>query len=67
MFKHNLNGKRMVYGPVGKGITASMEYTPIIYSHDGKNIVLQVIIVMVKDIKCRFSMSSLLEQQKSNF
>ena len=40
MFKHRLNGKRMVHGPIGKGIMASVEYTPIIYSHDGKSIVL---------------------------
>ena len=30
----------MVHHPIGKGIMASMEYTPIIYSHDGKSIVL---------------------------
>ena len=40
MIKHNSNGKGMVYGPNGKGIMASMEYTLMIYSPSGKGMVL---------------------------
>ena len=40
MFKHSPNGKGMVYGPNGKGIMASLEYTLIIYSPSGKGMVL---------------------------
>ena len=36
MFKHSPNGKDMVYGPNGKGIMASMEYTPMVYNPTGK-------------------------------
>ena len=36
MFKHSPNGKGMVYGPNEKGVTASIEYTLIIYSSNGK-------------------------------
>ena len=36
MFKPISNGKGMVYGPTGKGIIASLEYTLIIYSSNGK-------------------------------
>ena len=37
MFKHSPNGKGMVYGPNGKGIMASLEYTLIIYNPNGKS------------------------------
>ena len=40
MFKHSPNGKGMVYGPNGKGIMASLEYTLIIYSPNEKGMVL---------------------------
>ena len=40
MFKHSPNGKDMVYGHIGKGIVASMEYILIIYSTNGKGMVL---------------------------
>ena len=40
MFKHSPNEKDMVYGPNGKGIMASMEYTFIIYSPIEKGMVL---------------------------
>ena len=36
MFKHSPNGKRIVYGPNGKEIMASMKYILIIYSPNGK-------------------------------
>ena len=56
MFKHSPNGKGMVYDPNGKGIMASMEYSLIIYSPNGRgmvlrNIVFQVVTVMVKEKK----------------
>ena len=56
MFKHSPNEKGMVYGPNGKGIMASREYTLIIYSSNEKGMVyeilfFQVVIVMVKDKK----------------
>ena len=41
MFKHSPNRKGMVYGPNGKGIIASLEYTLIIYSPNRKDMVLQ--------------------------
>ena len=37
MFKHIPNGKDIVYGPNGKGIMASLEYTLIIYNPNGKS------------------------------
>ena len=40
MFKHISSGKGMVYGPNGKGIIASLEYTLIIYSPNGKGMAL---------------------------
>ena len=40
MFKHRPNGKGMVYGPNGKGIVNSVEYTLMIYSPNGKGTVL---------------------------
>ena len=40
MFKHISSGKGMVYGPNGKGIIASLEYTLIIYSPNGKDMAL---------------------------
>ena len=40
MLNHRPNGKGMVYGPNGKGIMASMEYTLIIYIPNGKRMVL---------------------------
>ena len=40
MFKHSPKGKGMVYGLNGKKIMASMEYTVIIYSPNGKDMVL---------------------------
>ena len=40
MFKHIYNRKGMVYGPNGKGIIASLEYTLIIYSPNGKGMAL---------------------------
>ena len=40
MFKHISNGKGMVYGPNGKGIIASLEYTLIIYSPNEKGMAL---------------------------
>ena len=40
MFKPISNGKGMVYGPNGKGIIASLEYTLIIYSPNGKGMAL---------------------------
>ena len=39
MHKHSPKG--MVYGPNRKGIMASLEYTLIIYSPNGKGMVLQ--------------------------
>ena len=40
MFKHSPNGKGKVYGPDGKNIMASVEYTVIVYSPNGKGMVL---------------------------
>ena len=40
MFKHSPNERDRVYGPNGKGIMVSMEYTPMIYSLSGKTMVL---------------------------
>ena len=40
MFKHSPNEKGMVYGPNGKRIMASKEYTLIIYSPNEKDMVL---------------------------
>ena len=40
MFEHSPNGKDMVYGPNGKGIMASLEYTLIIDSLNGEGMVL---------------------------
>ena len=40
MFKHSPNGKGMVYDPNGKGIMASLEHNFIIYSCNGKGMVL---------------------------
>ena len=40
MFKRSPNGRGMVYGSNGKGIAASMECTLIIYSPNGKGMVL---------------------------
>ena len=40
MFKHSPNGKGMVCGPNGYGIMASIEYTLIIYSTNGKDMFL---------------------------
>ena len=56
MLKHSPNRKGMVYGPNGKGIMASMEYTLIMYSPMEKVwfykiLFFQVVIVMVKDKK----------------
>ena len=56
MLKHSPCGRDMVYGPNGKGIMASMEYTLIIYSPMEKVwfyeiLFFQVVIVMVKDKK----------------
>ena len=39
MLKQSPNGKGMVYGPNGKGIMASVEYTLIFYSPNGKGTV----------------------------
>ena len=39
MFKDSLNGKGIVYGPNGKRIMASMEYTLMIYNPSGKGMV----------------------------
>ena len=46
MFKHSPNGKGMVYGPNGKGIMASLEYTLIIYSPNGKGMALWNIVFL---------------------
>ena len=56
MFKHSPNGKGMVYGPNGKGIMASIEYSLTIYSPNGRgmvlrNIVFQLVTAMVKEKK----------------
>ena len=56
MFKHSPNGKGMVYGPNGKGIMVSIEYSLTIYSPNGRgmvlrNIVFQLVTVMVKEKK----------------
>ena len=40
MLKHSPNEKGMIYGPNGKGIVASMEYSIIIYSPNEKGMVL---------------------------
>ena len=39
-FKHIPDGESMVYGPNGKGIMASLEYTLIIYNPNGKGMAL---------------------------
>ena len=44
MFKQIPNGKGMVYGPNGKRIMASLEYTLIIYSSSGKGMALWKIV-----------------------
>ena len=41
MFKHSPNGKGMIYGPNEKGIMVSMEYTLIIFSSNGKGMVVK--------------------------
>ena len=56
MFKHIPNEKGMAYGHNGKGIMASMEYSLIIYSPNGRGMVLwdivfQEVTVMVKEKK----------------
>ena len=40
MFKHSPNGKGMVYGPNGKRVMASIEYSLIIYNPTGRGIFL---------------------------
>ena len=40
MFKHSPNEKGMVYGPDGKDIMAPIEYTLMVYSPNGKGMVL---------------------------
>ena len=45
IFKHSLNGKDKVYGPMeyspnGKGIMAQVDYILIVYSPNGKGMVL---------------------------
>ena len=40
MFTLSLNGKGMIYGSNGKRIMVPMEYTPMVYRSNGKDMVL---------------------------
>ena len=45
MFKHSPNGKGVVYDPNEKGIMASVEYTLMIYSPNGKSMDLRNVVL----------------------
>ena len=44
MFKRRTNGRDVVYGPNGKGITAPKKYVLMVHGPNGKGMVLRKIV-----------------------